>query len=45
MSIDYDLFVIDAQNKDTTPEQLQDCIYDAIERLDERLKRVEGENK
>ncbi len=45
MSIDYDLFVIDAQNKETTPEQLRDCIYDAIERLDERLKRLEGGNK
>lgn len=42
MSIDYDLFVINAQNKDTTPEQLRGCIYDALQRIDERLNIIEG---
>lgn len=42
MSIDYDLFVINAQNKDTTPEQLRDCIYDALKRMDERLNIIES---
>lgn len=38
MSIDYDLFVIDPKNKDTTPEQLRDCIFDALTELDRRTK-------
>lgn len=42
MSIDYDLFVINTQNKDTTPEQLRDCIYDALKRTDERLNIIES---
>ena len=41
--IDYDLFVINAQNKNTTMEQLRDCIYDALSRLDERLSSLEKE--
>lgn len=36
--LDYDLFVIDPNNKDTTPEQLRDCIYDALQILDERTR-------
>lgn len=40
--MDYDLYVINAQNKDTTPEQLRDCIYDALTRIDERLKIIEN---
>lgn len=42
MSIDYDLYVINAQNKNTTPTQLRDCIYDALQRIDERLNIIEG---
>lgn len=42
MSLDYDLFVIDSANVSTTDYQLRDCIKDAIERLDERLKRLEN---
>lgn len=41
MSIDYDLFVIDPNNKDTTPEQLRDCIGDALENIDRRLQKQE----
>lgn len=41
-NIDYDLYVINAQNKDTTSAQLRDCIYDALQRIDERLNIVEG---
>lgn len=44
-SIDYDLYVINAQNKDTTPEQLRDCIYDALKRIDERLNIIEAYKK
>lgn len=29
-SLDYDLFVIDPTNQDSTPEQIRDCIYDAL---------------
>lgn len=41
-NIDYDLFVINAQNKDTTMEQLRDCIYDALTRIHERLNIIES---
>lgn len=41
-SIDYDLFVINAENEDTTTEELRDCIYDALERIDERLNIIEA---
>lgn len=41
-SIDYDLYVINAQNKDTTSEQLRDCIYDALTRINERLNIIES---
>lgn len=38
---DYDLFVIDQNNKNTTPEQLRDCIKDALENIDQRLQKQE----
>lgn len=41
MSIDYDLFVIDPNNKNTTPEQLRDCIEDALENINQRLQKQE----
>lgn len=41
MMIDYDLFVIDSENKDTTESQLRDCLHHAIKELDERLKHLE----
>lgn len=41
-SIDYDLYVINPQNTDTTLEQLRDCIYDALKRIDERLNIIES---
>lgn len=40
-SFDYDLQVVDAENTDTTLEQFRDCVYDALQRLDERLKAIE----
>jgi len=42
MSINYDLFVINPQNNDTTLEQFRDCVYDALQRMDERLNIIEG---
>lgn len=36
LSLDYDLFVLDPSNKDSTPRQIRDSIYDAIRILDER---------
>lgn len=44
-SIDYDLYVIRPNNEDTTPEQLRDCLYDALEKLDERIKELEEKNE
>lgn len=41
MSIDYDLFVIDPNNNDSTPEQIRDCIKDALEVLEKRIKKLE----
>ena len=38
MQIDFDLFVIDPKNKETTPEQLRECIYDALTVLDQRTR-------
>ena len=38
---EHDLFVIDPNNKDTTPEQLRDCIGDALENIDRRLQKQE----
>lgn len=40
--MDYDLYVINAQNKDTTEEQFRDCVYDALTRLNERLNIIES---
>lgn len=37
MSIDYDLFVINPENKDTTFEQFRDCVYDALSELNKRV--------
>lgn len=42
-SLDYDLFVIDSQNADTTQEQLRDCMKDALEQILSRLKKLEEE--
>ena len=42
MSLDYDLFVIDPENGNTTSEQFRDCIYDALQRIDERLTKIES---
>lgn len=42
MKIDYDLFVIDPANSDTTSEQLRDCLHDAIGALDARLQNLES---
>lgn len=42
-SLDYDLFVIDGQNADTTQEQLRDCMKDALEQIISRLKKLEEE--
>lgn len=40
-SIDYDLFVIDPENQDTTPEQLRDCLYSALTVISQRLTAME----
>lgn len=45
MSLDYDYFVIDPNNKDTTLSQLRDCIKDALETLERRIAKIEDEHK
>lgn len=40
-SLDYDLYVIDSENTDTTQEQLRDCIKDALEQIISHLKELE----
>lgn len=45
MSIDYDLFAIRSNNRDTTESQLRDCIAGAIENLNQRIKKLENGNK
>ena len=40
MSLDYDLFVINPNNLDTTDRQLRDCIYDAVEELATRIVKL-----
>lgn len=42
-SLDYDLYVIDSENTDTTQEQLRDCMKDALEQIIRRLKKLEEE--
>ena len=42
-SLDYDLYVIDSENTDTTQEQLRDCMKDALEQIISRLKKLEEE--
>lgn len=37
-NLDYDLYVLDPKNQDTTPEQMRDCIFDAIQTLNERTE-------
>ena len=44
-NIDYDLFVIDPGNEDTTLYQLRDCIKDALEVLEERIAELERKTK
>lgn len=41
MNIDYDLFVIDPENEDTTPEQLRACLHDALTVLEKRVTNLE----
>lgn len=41
MNIDFDLFVIDPANQDTTTEQLRACLHDALTVLDSRLSKLE----
>lgn len=41
MSLDYDLYVLDPENKDTKEHQIRDCIYDAIVRLAEKSEELE----
>lgn len=40
MSIDYDLFVIDPNNKDTTSEQFRDCVFDALQNLNNKVEAL-----
>lgn len=44
-NIDYDLFVIDPGNEDTTLYQLRSCIKDALEVLEERIAELERKMK
>jgi len=44
-NIDYDLFVIDPGNEDTTLYQLRACIKDALEVLEERIAELERKMK
>ena len=51
MSLDYDLYVIDPTNHDTSMYQLRDCLKDAIDELakrtaslSERLNKLENES-
>lgn len=44
-NIDYDQFVIDPGNEDTTLYQLRSCIKDALEALDERITKLERKMK
>ena len=41
-NIDYDLFVIDPGNEETTLYQLRDCIKDALEVLEKRISKLES---
>lgn len=48
MSFDYDIFVIDPANLNSSDSQIRDCVKDALERLsgglqqlDRRLKKME----
>lgn len=45
MSLDYDLFVINPENKNTTPEQFRDCVYDALNILKQAFEKEEKERK
>lgn len=38
-SLDYDLFVLNPENKNTTPEQYKDCLYDALNQIVELTKK------
>lgn len=38
-SLDYDLFVLNPKNKDTTPEQYRECLYDALNQIVELIKK------
>ena len=40
-NIDYDLFVLDPKNMQTKVYQFRDCVYAAIEELDERTKKLD----
>lgn len=44
-SLDYDLYVIDSRNTDTTQEQLRDCIKDALEQIISCLKELNEQAK
>lgn len=40
--MDYDMYVINPNNTDATFGQLRDCIYDALQRIDDRLGIIEA---
>lgn len=44
-NLDYDLFVLDPENKDTTDYQRADCIYDALQKIDYFIKTQRAENR
>ncbi|MBR3180673.1 hypothetical protein IKF63_01165 [Candidatus Saccharibacteria bacterium] len=40
-SFDYDMFVIDSENPNSEEGQIRDCIKDAFEQLNARIKKLE----
>lgn len=44
-NLDYDLHVLNPENKDTKDFQKDDCIFDAIQRVDKFIKNQVGANQ
>lgn len=44
-NLDYDLHVLDPKNKDTKDFQKDDCIFDAIQRIDKFIKNQVSANQ
>lgn len=44
-NLDYDLYVLNPENKDTKDFQKDDCIFDAIQRIDKFIKNQVSANQ